>query len=267
MDPANTSAPAACHSAQQRAPEPIDSSNPNQILTLFRNQLNLPVRGKLLLSIDPDATIDANDVRSSVLLDVLDNGEIVLAQTEPMILKSMVGSEVIISSTSRGDSGPTRQGLRARITRIEKLSLLFERQETVVLLALIPPVQLISVSVRLGVRVELDGHSLLSFSAKNLELVPLNISIGGVGFFVPKDRLKVGDLLQITLNLPGQSAVVAVRVVRVNHSNNRLDYTGASFLEQEKEFSFGPKLRRALQSAIMAEQARQIARAKGIDWN
>lgn len=267
MNPGHPPSPNLRAAEPSQASEAIDPRNPEQILNLFRHSLDLPIRGDLLLNFNPDDASDANDVRASVLLDVLDNGEIVLAQTEPVVLRSMVGGEVVLSTIMRDDSGPVRRGLRARITRIEKLTLLFERQETVVLVALVPPVQVTSHSVRLGVRVELDGHSLLSFSTPGLELVPLNISIGGVGFFVPKDKVKPGDVLQLTLDLPGQCAVVAARAVRVTPSHRRLDYVGAGFLERERNLSFGPKLRTALQSAIMAEQARQIAKAKGFDWN
>lgn len=249
--------------APRRATDP---GHGGQVLGLLREKLGLSLRGEALLILNPDAGHDQPDARASLVLDVLDSGEIVLAQTQPPLLKSMTGAPLELSAVVRGDEGPYRVGLAATLAEVRSHRISREVEEVVVLVRLNHPLKAVQANARCGVRVELDSQSRVGFTAKTPPLVPLNISLGGVGFHAPKGKVTAGQKFDIGLVIQGRTLPVRVEAVRVKPSTFRHDYVGAKFVMDEGPAgaSWG-RLRPALQAALMSEQARQICRLRGED--
>ncbi len=237
--------------------------NASQAFALLRDKLGVTLREDVLLLFDHSPHRDQLDVRSSIILDVLAGGEVVLAQTSPPTLKSMAGAALELSTVVRGDVGPQRLGLSARLEDVRMVRLSPEQEEIALLVRLEASPSPSQTNARAGVRVDLDGHSQVGFSTQALKMVALNLSVGGVGFHVPQGTVELGSRHDLQLSLRGRNVPVKIAVVRVRQSTFRHDYVGARFIVQGDQAPLWAKLRPILQAAIMAEQARQIRHQRG----
>ena len=245
----------------------LDRVNPDSgqhVLELLKAGLGVEIRGKVLAILGAESDADVVDSRGATVLDVLPGGEIILQQTEPLVLASHLGSPVEISATVRGDEGPYRRGVMGRLVDLRPDFCLGPQQmEAVFIVKLVSPVKIKSLSARVGVRVDLDSQSLVSFAAPKIKVFPSNISVGGVGFNCPRDQVKEREHLTLALDLMGRRHPVRIKVVRVANATTKHDYVGGQFLTEDQDPTSWRRVRDLLQARIMAEQARQIAKDKG----
>lgn len=180
----------------------------------------------------------ASDVRKSVIEDFDKKGRLILAQTDPPVLKSHTGMTMeltfLVSGIGSGPGG--RRGWRrlGYATRLIKLRrryrlgpflwvpvLIFER-----------PREMKEISVRLSSRVAPTPDMDLGLYANpgNRKLGIIDLSVGGAMFHHPSGYgLKPGSHLDLELRTGEKSLAMGARVVRSVHQDAGRDATGVRF--------------------------------------
>ncbi len=232
----------------------------------------LRLQTKLDLIFDVDLINDYIDVRHSVVLDMTPE-RIVITQSDPPILKSMVGRSLEATFVRR-DPVTTeimRWGWRSQVMDfLPAYKLRPEDTETMPALVLSPPLPggLTETNARMDYRLTITNDKKISIQTHPSfgRVTPLDFSAGGVLIGIPKPpQAKIGLRLWFTLffptpTSPGQPITIngEAEVVRVTMEDDEpFARVGLKFLDLDLSAT------RALQKAInhyMLEEQRQRSR-------
>jgi hypothetical protein len=213
---------------------------------------------------DVDFFSDAIDVRRSVIYDVTDDRRVVVAQTDPPILKSAVGRtiEVTFMYTVPGQQSTHRFGYQAKITEyVTQYQLRSETSEPALMLTY--P----SVFKESGLRMHYRLEPTISFEVrfclaeqKDLDLPIIDISLGGARLNLPGHlQVQRHQKLHLKLHLAGAMYRVSARVQRIivgEHSG--FHQVGVQFLDLDDQ------CKQQLNLMIQAHARQQLRQRAGL---
>ncbi len=160
-----------------------------------------------------DLVKETTDVRGSTVFDVVDEN-LIIAQTNPPILKSRVGSAVIVTYLVKEKNGLLRYGFDATIFKLLDNYVLSTGNiaRAALLLKKSHPVEY---NLRFFFRVEPPSTSGLALSVYQNPVNILDISIGGAKIsHNRKVKFEPGQLMTISLSIDGEKFNVNATVIR-----------------------------------------------------
>ncbi len=190
--------------------------------------------------IDIDARREKIHARDSVVHERTAAGNIIIAQTEPPINRSMLGKEVIITYLVRGKNEPTRYGFPAKIIRFidaYKLTGGHEARAVEVVRKKKPE----PYSIRMFYRVTPSAKSGLRLFVDGRKVNIIDISLGGVKFSHDKDLfLEIRSVVQANLDIGGASFKIEAVILRSWEGesqglNPRLRIASARFVDMDRK--------------------------------
>ena len=151
-------------------------------------------------------------VKGSVAYDV--RGETaILGQTDPPILASMLGSEVVVTYLIRKNDVMVRHGIPARIMEFVDYLLASGQMVKALKVALVG--EAAPYSVRKTTRVAPVDQSSLSMAIRGTSIRVLDISLGGARFSYHKSLdLQPATLVSASINVDGRTYGLEARVLR-----------------------------------------------------
>ena len=144
-----------------------------------------------------------------------DGPSMILAQTDPPILKSMVDKEIFVTYMAREKKGMARFGFGARVTGfIESYKLNSSLEVAAVTVKKVGDA--CPYSIRMFYRVEPTSKSNLSAKVFVRDVNVLDISLGGMKFSFDKTLVvDPGNAVDIYLTLDGKPHMIEARILRV----------------------------------------------------
>jgi hypothetical protein len=156
----------------------------------------LPVK----IVVDINHVNETNDVRNSIIFDIIEK-KLVIAQTEPPILKSRINKTVVLTYLTKEKREVVRYGFDASIvdlTNNYELSA-YNMTQAVILLRKTNPVQY---NLRFFFRAEPPSNSGINISIYRKPVNMLDISIGGAKISHNRElELEPGRILDIKLSI------------------------------------------------------------------
>ncbi len=166
-----------------------------------------------------DLARDLIHVRNSTIYDVADE-TIILAQTDPPVLKSMINRVVTVTYLGRGKEGPVRYGFPVRILNIVDDYTLISSQ-VVDALVVQKRGEPAPYSVRMFFRVEPTSKSRLKMSVYEKDVNLLDISLGGAKFSHRKNlKLEQDTVVEVHFDVDGKAYSVHAMVLRTWEGDN-----------------------------------------------
>jgi hypothetical protein len=196
----------------------------------------LPVK----IVVDIDHIRETNDVRNSIVFDVIEK-KLITAQTTPSLLKSMINKTVVISYLARENKEIVRYGFDATIVDIVNDYELSadNRTQAVILLKKTNPVQY---NLRFFFRAEPPSNSGLSMSIYGKSINILDISIGGAKISHNKElKLEPGRVIDIKLTIDGTVFDINAHIIRIwAHQEEKmvksLEFVALEFINTNIQF-------------------------------
>jgi hypothetical protein len=177
-------------------------------------------------------------VKSTTVYDV--NGSfIMLAQTDPPVLKSMLHKEVIVTYLNHGKNGMARYGFPAKIMDFVDNYKLSQSQEVRAVLVS-KKGEPTPYSIRMFFRVEPTSQSNLTMTVEYNDVNVLDISLGGAKFSHGRRLLlNPNTIVGITIGIDGKIHQLQARILRTWEPDNErlrgeLRFTSAEFLHMDK---------------------------------
>jgi hypothetical protein len=186
---------------------------------------------------DPDVAKERILVKGSTVHDVQEP-VIILAQTDPPILKSMLHKEAIITYLEKKKDGVARQGFTAELVEIIDYSLNSGQQTRALVVRRTGPEK--PYSIRMSYRVGPTGRSRVSMSVFANSVNIIDISLGGVKFTYGMPLVLVFDeVAPVGLEIDGKAYALEARILRRWRGDNEgarrdLWFASAEFVSMSK---------------------------------
>lgn len=198
-------------------------------------------------------------VKGSVAYDVRDHTAI-LAQTDPPILASMLGNEVIVTYLIRKNDVMVRHGVHGRIVEFFDYVLASGRMAKAVKVEMVGEAE--PYSVRTTFRVAPTGHSSISMAIRGTAIKVLDISLGGARFSYHKSLdLQPTTVVSASLKMDGRTYGLEARVLRTRDGINEgfghdLRFASVEFvnLDRAVEHALSRKIRAVERESLPREQ-------------
>jgi hypothetical protein len=197
---------------------------------------------------DIDVTKERISVKDSTVYDVQEP-VIILAQTDPPVLKSMLHKEVIVTYLAKGKGDPVRLGFTAELAEFIDYNLNSGRQVKALLVRRTGPEK--PYNTRMSYRVSPTGRSNVSMSVLGNKVNIIDISLGGAKFTYSDPLvLRLDDIVKTALEIDGRVHTLEARIVRTwqgHYEGARGDlwFASAEFVNMSKtvEYALSPKIR------------------------
>jgi len=204
----------------------------------MNNTMNIKPGSNIRLVTEIDLARERIHVKSTTVYDV--NGSfIILAQTDPPVLKSMLHKEVIVTYLKREKEGMARYGFPATVMDFVDNYKLSDSQvaKAVIVSA---KADATPYSIRMFFRVEPTTRSNLTMTVEHAEVNIIDISLGGVKF--SHDRrlpLNPNTVVEVSIGIDGKTHQLQARILRNWEPDNerlrsQLRFTSAEFLHMKK---------------------------------
>jgi len=182
--------------------------------------------------VDSNLNTEATDLRNSIVYDLIEK-KIIIAQTDPPILKSQNKKMITIISLTRERGGIVRYGFSAKILDFIKDYRLSSSQ-TVPAIMVIPKTNPQPFNLRACYRINPPSRSGLEMFHSSYPLNLLDISITGAAFSHNYDfRFKTGMMVKLFLKIDGKEYEVEATVKRISSSEDQHEYRGLKFVSVE----------------------------------
>ncbi len=204
--------------------------------------------------IDIDARRERIYVRDSSVHEKAENGNIIIAQTDPPITRSMLGKSVIVTYLVRGKDEPVRYGFPARIIRLVDAYKL-TGGHTARALEVVKTRKPAPYSIRMFYRVTPTEKSGLRLFINDNKVNIIDISLGGAKFSHDKKTyFDIRRIVQATLDIAGTVYKFEAMILRSWEGesqglNPRLRISSARFMDLDKKTE-----------TILARKIREIER-------
>jgi hypothetical protein len=188
-------------------------------------------------------------VKNSIVYEIT-GPTVILAQTDPPVLKSMLEKEVVVTYLTHEKQGPVRYGFPAKVLRfIEDYKLTSSQKVKAIELRM--KAEPSPYSIRMFYRVEPTSKSNLSMSVYHKDVNVLDISLGGAKFSYDKHPVfEVGRIVQLHISIDGKAHTVEGRIQRVWEGDNErfkqeLGFASVEFLNMGRtmEHALSRKIR------------------------
>jgi hypothetical protein len=228
---------------------------------LFEKTMLIKPGNALIVVIGSPQDMEVKDMRKSMVLDILDK-HIIIAQTDPPLMKDQAKRGVILSALTRQEGCPARYGFSAKLLEvIDHYPLAYNRN--VPALRFTPRGQSQSYNLRSCFRITRDYFSGLEMSLSFYPVRLLNISMGGAAFSHGHSfQLQARMIISPTLTIDEQSYRLEAEIKRVYWPDDhpctpRLEWVSVAFTRLSGE------ARQALSKKIIDLQRAARARALG----
>jgi hypothetical protein len=177
-------------------------------------------------------------VKNSTVYDVKGK-TVIIAQTDPPILKSMLNKEVVITYVVAEKKGPVRYGFPAKVAEFIDRFKMNPSQE-VRALAVSRRTDPAPYSIRMFYRVEPISKSNITMTVHRKAVNILDISLGGVRFSHDRSlALDAGVPLDVSVTVDGRIYRLEARVLRTwdgdnERVRNELGFAAVEFLYLDK---------------------------------
>jgi hypothetical protein len=203
----------------------------------------------LTVIVDTRLNTETTDLRNTIVYDTIGE-KIIIAQTDPPLLKSHNKKMITLSSLTRERGEAVRYAFSAKILDFIKDYRLSSSQ-TVPAIMITPKTNSQPFNLRAGYRISPPSYSGLAMSLFGYPLNLLNISITGATFSHDYDfRLKTGMMVKFFLKIDSKEYEVEAVVKRISSSENKPEGHNLEFVSVEfsKMFFEG---KRALEKKII----------------
>ena len=200
--------------------------------------MNIKPGSNIRLVTEIDLARERIHVKNTTVYDV--NGSfIILAQTDPPVLKSMLHKEVIVTYLKHENEGMVRYGFPATVMEFVESYKLSDTQSAKAVIVS-ARAEAAPYSIRMFFRVEPTSRSNLTMMVEHAEVNILDISLGGVKF--SHDRrlsLNPNTVADISISIDGKVHQLQARILRNWEPDNerlrsQLRLTSAEFLHMKK---------------------------------
>jgi hypothetical protein len=178
---------------------------------------------------DIDVTRERILVKGSTVYDVQEPA-IILAQTDPPILKSMLQKEVIVTYLVKEKDDTVRHGFAAELVEFIDYSLNSGQQVKALVVRRTGPEK--PYNIRMSHRVSPTGRSTIAMSVFANKVNIIDISLGGAKITYSKPlALKLDEIVQIGLEIDGNVYTSEAHILRTwqgDHESARRDLWFAS---------------------------------------
>lgn len=179
--------------------------------------------------VDLDWGRESIDVRRATVYDIAKD-QILLSQTTPPLRQSFLGKRLQITYIARGDRGPERYGVMARVKEFLKNYRLSEEVSVPALSAHMEDGYQ-EINLRMYYRIEPTSASGIYLSLWKEQLSLIDISIGGAKFSYkkitgspPRERsLKAGEIHKFRLDLDREAFDIDAKVIRTIKVEGRME--------------------------------------------
>ena len=183
---------------------------------------------------------ETNDVRNSIIFDVAEK-KIVIAQTEPPVLKSRVGKTIVITYIVKEKKEVVRYGFDTTIVElIDQYGLSADnRTQALHLLQKTNPIQY---NLRFFYRVEPPSNSGINISIYRKPVNIIDISIGGVKISHNRElKLELGRIIDMKLFIDNSVFDINAAVIRAwgpkeEKMFKSLEYVALEFIDTSTHF-------------------------------
>ena len=204
----------------------------------MNNTMIIKPGSNIRLVTDIDLARERIHVKSTTVYDI--NGSfIILAQTDPPVLKSMLHKEVIVTYLKHDKDGMVRYGFPAKIMDFVESYKLSESQYAKAIVVS-RKAEAAPYSIRMFFRVEPTSQSNITLTVEYTQVNILDISLGGVKFSHDR-RLPINPntVVGITIGIDGKPHQLQARILRTWEPDNErlrgtMRFTSAEFLHMHK---------------------------------
>jgi c-di-GMP-binding flagellar brake protein YcgR len=180
-------------------------------------------------------------VKGSTVHDVREP-VIILAQTDPPILKSMLHREVIVTYLVKENGETVRRGFTAELVEFIDYNLNSGQQVKALVVKRTGPEK--PYNIRMAYRVSATGRSSISMSVFENEVNIIDISLGGakITYRKPLD-LKPDEIVRINLKIEGKVYTLEARILRTwegdcEGARRDLWFASAEFVNMSKTVEY-----------------------------
>ena len=190
---------------------------------------------------DVDVTREKILVKGSTVYDVQEPA-IILAQTDPPILKSMLHKEVTVTYLVKEKDDMARHGFAAVLVEFIDYSLNSGQQVKALVVRRTGPEK--PYSIRMSYRVSPTGRSSIAMSVFANKVNIIDISVGGVKITYSKPLvLKLDEIVQMGLDIDGKAYTSEARILRTwqgDHESvsSHLWFASAEFVNMSKTVEY-----------------------------
>ncbi|HRR42154.1 MAG TPA: hypothetical protein P5244_13040 [Syntrophales bacterium] len=194
--------------------------------------------------VNQDALYDRADVRRSIVYDMTKEGKIILSQTTPALASYHIGNSMDITFVHKGQEGPVRLGVNAKLTEIIKEFQLHSNEKVPALLMVGRTDRgLKTYDLRMFHRVKPGPMSRVRFILNDSEWPLMNLSIGGPSFnHASQQPLEVGKTYPAFIEIDGTGYAVDVKIIRVwtvpDPQRSRFQSVSAQFVNADRRLEF-----------------------------
>lgn len=180
-------------------------------------------------------------VKGSTVYDVQEPS-IILAQTDPPILKSMLHKELTVTYLVREKDDTVRHGFSAELVEFIDYRLNSGQQVKALVVKKTGPEKLCN--IRMSYRVNPTGHSAITMSVLANTVNIIDISLGGVKITYGTSLvLKSDDIVQVGLEIDGRTYTSEARILRTwqgDHEGARHDlwFATAEFANMKRTVEY-----------------------------
>lgn len=201
---------------------------------------------------DIDVMKERINARASVVHDVQES-EIILAQTDPPILKSRLHKELTVTYLTKEEGETVRYGFAAELVDLMDYALSRENHAKALVVRRTGPDK--PFNIRMSYRVRPTGHSDISLSVLGTEVTIIDISLGGVRFSYRMPLIVKPDrIVQVGLKIGGKDHALDAHILRTWQEDYEAVRRGLWFASAEF-----PSMSKALERAL-SEKMRDIER-------
>ncbi|OPY74421.1 MAG: Flagellar brake protein YcgR [Syntrophorhabdus sp. PtaU1.Bin058] len=196
--------------------------------------MNVKPGTHIAITVDIDPLRETIDVKNSIVHDVIGE-KIIIAQTDPPILKSYLNKTLHITYIEKEGGRPLRYGFPARVLEFIK-DYKLTSSETAQAIALTQEADTEPYNLRMFYRLEPPSNSGLDIYIKGERTGILDISIGGASFSHNKGaHLQASSTIGIILSIDGAETRIDAQVLRVKEPESdrlkkSLEIVSISFL-------------------------------------
>ncbi len=152
-------------------------------------------------------------IRSSVIYDIR-GANVIIAQTDPPIARSMFQKEVMVTYLRDGEKGPLRVGFPGKVTEFwDEYEL--SSSEKVKAVTITRKGEPSPYNIRMSYRVEPTSKSNISMTVDDHRVNIIDLSLGGVRFSYDKELALVHyEAVRIVLTIDGKPLSLDARILR-----------------------------------------------------
>jgi hypothetical protein len=186
---------------------------------------------------DVDVTKERILVKGSIVYDVQEP-TVILAQTDPPILKSMLHRDVIVTYLTKEKDDEVRYGFTAELVEFIDYSLSSGQEVKALVVKRTGPEK--PYSIRMSYRVAPTGRSNMIMSVYANKVNIIDISVGGAKFtYAASLTLKADEIVQVGLEIDGRDYTLEARILRAwqgdsQGASSHLWFASAEFVNTSK---------------------------------